>query len=356
MRKQVSACLVVLLTLLSISPALAAAKPIAKDGSKCTVRHVQTKISGKYFVCTLLGSKMTWQRSVAAIEKSIWMDLQKRRNAQSDTSTALDIHYSPTVNRKFTNAILSGVNSAAKLWQEQYLPKKPLPTFFFSEKDRQWFIDEMKVLNVYSEEQVAHFDEEILRNGNRASWAGVTGTNGQTWMLFMVGSGRKDLDRNIAEVPAHEYTHLAQFTIAESNQDELTCWQIEGGAAFYGSYLGSKTSEELVDSLQERNTNPGFKDFPGMISTPSNQIEKILEKLGPRYDHNECGPNGAYSIGSTAHEYLYLLKGHDGIIALLKEVSLTGDYQKAIEVIYGKPWPVLRKEMANYIRLVIAQN
>jgi hypothetical protein len=339
-----------------VTPAVAATKSVVKVGVKCLNRHAATKVGDKYFVCTLLNSKMTWQPSVTAIEKSIWTDLQSRRNAQGEIKTTLDIHYSPTVNRQFTDAILAGVNSAAKLWQKQYLPKTPLPTFFFSERDRQWFIDETKASNLFSEEQLSHFDDEVSRNGDRASWAGITGTNGQIWMLFMVGSGRTDLDRNVAEVPAHEYTHLAQFSIAESNQDELTCWQVEGGAAFYGTYLGSNSPQELLNSTKERNSDPGFKGFPGMINTPSNQFENILDKLGPRYNHNECGPDGAYSIGSTAHEYLYTLKGHDGIITLLKSVSTLGDYQKAVEATYGKPWPVLRKEIANYIRLVVAQN
>ena len=356
MRKTCASLLIVALTLLSVNTASSASITPAKLGAKCVNRHAETKVAGKYFVCTLLNSKMTWQPSVAAIEKSIWLDLQKRRSAQKDATTVLDIHYSPTVNRKFTDAILAGVNSAAKLWQDQYLPKSPLPTFFFSEKDRQWFIDEMKSAGLFSDEQVSHFDNEIIRNGDRASWAGITGTNGQIWMLFMVGTGRAELDRNIAEVPAHEYTHLAQFSVTEQNQDELTCWQVEGGAAFYGSYLGSKTAQELADSAKERNGDRGDDGYQGMINTDPKEFEKLLDKFGPRYNHNKCGPDGAFQIGSTAHEYLYTLKGHDGIIDFMKNVSAEGDYKKAVQITYGKPWPTLRKEIANYMRLVVAQN
>ena len=343
-------------------PAKAPSKPIqpnpvsAKLGDQCAIKRAEAKDGDKALVCTAIDGKMTWQPSVAAIEKSIWLDIQKRRSAQNDASAVLDIHYSPTVNRKFTDAILAGVNSAAKLWQGQYLPKSPLPTFFFSEKDRQWFIDEMRKTKLYSEDQIAHFDDEVSRNGNRGSWAGITGTNGQIWMLYMVGSGRTDLDRNVAQVPAHEYTHLAQFAITEKNQDELTCWQVEGGAAFYGLYLSANSPQDLVDSIKERNSERGFLDFNGMTSIPPTEFENWLDKFGPRYNHNRCGPDGAYSIGSTAHEYLYTLKGHDGIIDFMKNVSSEGDYQKAIEMTYGKPWPTLRKEIANYMRLVVAQN
>ncbi len=356
MRKTFAVLLSVTLSLFSAAPTSAATKPVVKLGAKCLNRHAATKVADKYFVCTLLNSKMTWQPSIAAIEKSIWLDLQKRRNAQSDAQTVLDIHYSPTVNRKFTDAILTGVNSAAKLWQSQHLPKTPLPTFFFSEKDRQWFIDEMKSVGLFSDEQVMHFDDEIKRNGDRASWAGVTGTNGVTWMLFMVGTGRVELDRNIAEVPAHEYTHLAQFSVTQQNQEELTCWQVEGGASFYGSYLGSKTAQELADSTKERNGDRGDDGFEGLINTNPKEFEKMLDKFGPRYNHSKCGPDGAFQIGSAAYEYLYTLKSHDGVIEFMKNVSAEGDYQKAVQITYGKPWPTLRKEIANYIRLVVAQN
>lgn len=353
MRKILTAVVVCLISTSMTGNSFAA--PI-KVGAKCLNRHAETKVGTKYLVCTLLNSKMTWQPSIAATEKSIWYDLKNRRNSQQEATTVLDIHYSPTVNRKFTAAILEGVNSAARLWQNQYLPASPLPTFFFSEKDRQWFIDELKSVGLFSEQQISNFDSEIIRNGNRASWAGVTRTNGQTWMLFMIGTGRLDLDRNIAEVPAHEYTHLAQFSITEQNQDELTCWQVEGGASFYGLYLGSATVQGLADSIKDRNGDRGDDGFQGLINTDPKEFEKLLDKFGPKYNHNKCGPDGAFQVGSTAYEYLYTLKGHDGIIEFMKNVSAEGDYQKAALVTYGKPWPALRKEIANYMRLVVAQN
>ena len=327
-----------------------------KVGTTCPHWNIEKKVKGRVYVCSKFGKKLNWQPSVAEIQKTIWRDLQKRKSAQPSVSTSLDIHYSPTVNREFAATILRGIDSSAQLWQAQYLPKSPLPTLFFSENDRDWFIQEMTKLDLYSEKQLSNFDNEILRNGNRASWAGVTGEGGQTWLVFMIGTGRTAVDRNMVEVSAHEYTHLAQFSIADKNQEQLTCWQVEGGAYFYGAYVGSKTIKNLLSSNLERNNDSGYEGFGGILNTPSNQFENLMESFGPNYDHTKCGPNGAYPIGSVAHEYLYTLKGHDGIIELIRNVAESGNFESAVQETYGKKWPILRKEIANYLRLVASQS
>lgn len=327
-----------------------------KVGSTCPHWHIEKKVNGKLYLCSKMGKKLTWQPSVAEIQKTIWRDLQKRKTAQPSVRTSLDIHYSPTVSREFAAAILRGIDSSAQLWQQQYLPKSPLLTLFFSEKDRDWFISEMKALGVASEMQLANFDNEVVRNGDRASWAGVTGEGGVTWLVFMVGTGRTEIDRNMIEVSAHEYAHLAQFAIADRNQEILSCWQVEGGAAFYGGYVGSKSIKDLLSSNQVRNNDRGSDGFEGIINTPAGEIEPLLDSFGPNYNNQKCGPDGAFFLGSIAHEYLYTLKGHDGIIALLKNVAAEGNFEVASLKTYGKSWPVLRKEIASYVRLLVSQS
>lgn len=327
-----------------------------KVGATCPHWHIEKKVNGKAFVCSKLGKKLSWQPSVAEIQKTIWRDLQKRKTAQPSVSTSLNIHYSPTVSREFAAAILRGIDSSAQLWQGQYLPKSPLLTLFFSEKDRDWFIEEMKALGVNSEMQLENFDDDVLRNGDQASWAGVTGEGGVTWLVFMVGTGRTEVDRNMIEVSAHEYAHLAQFSIADRNQEILSCWQVEGGAAFYGGYVGSKSIKDILSSNKARNNDRGSDGFKGIVLTPAGEIEALLDSFGSNYDHRKCGPDGAFFLGSIAHEYLYTLKGHDGIIAFLKNVAEEGNFESAVLKTYGKSWPVLRKEIANYVRLLVSQS
>lgn len=354
MRKILVASLVATLTLVSLTPTLAA--PKVAIGSKCSKVGQSSKIGTQVVLCTNFNKKLTWQPSVAAIQLAIWNDLQKLQSAQPDVSTSLEIHRSPNANKVVADTIIAGVNSAARLWQTIYLPEKPLPTLFFSEKDRDWFINEMKTIGVYSENQLKNFDNEISRNGNRANSAGVTGDGGRLWMTYAIGTSRTTPDVGDAQVSAHEYTHLAQNALVSQAREATTCWQIEGGAYFYGIYLGAKSPVQLQKFTKLRNSDPGFLDFPGVMQSSNANWEAYLDRFGANYDSSKCGPNGAYAIGSLAHEYLYSLKGHAGIISMLQKTADSRDFASAIMDVYGKPWPVIRKEIANYIQLVIAQN
>ena len=344
------------------APAKAPSKPqpaapiAAKLGDACSTNRAEGKDGDQALVCTTLGNKMSWQPSVAAIQLAIWSDLQKLQAANPDVTTSLEIHQSPNANKDIAKAIIGGVNSAAKLWQRQYLPEKPLPTLLYSEKDRQWFIDRMNSLNVYSTKQLSNFDNEVSRNGNRANGAGITGDGGRLWMTFMIGTAKTKQDNMDSQIPAHEYTHLAQHAIAPDPKNALTCWQVEGGGFFYGIFLGAKSADQVKTYTQQRNTDPGFANFPGLVQSRDANWEKYLDQFGPNYQNTPCGPNGAYAVGSVANEYLYSLKGHDGIISMFQKTSETGDFTVAVEQVYGKPWPTLRKEIADYIQLVIAQN
>lgn len=345
-----------LLVLCILVAPLADASTVVKVGSECKKVKELQKIGQDILICTKVDGKLTWQPSVAQIEERIWTDLQSRRSAMPDAAASLEIHFSPTVNKKIANVLLNGVNQAAKLWQVQYLPEKPLPTLLFTEKDRDWFISEMKSLNVYSENQLSHFDDEVKRNKDRANWAGVTGDGGRIWMTYMIGTGKKAADSLDAQVAAHEYTHLAQNAIASDNFDALTCWQVEGGAAFYGLFLGVSSKGQLAEFTKQRNTSSNFGGWRGVINQSPSGWEKLLDSFGPNYNHYGCGPDGAYQVGGIANEYLYSLKGHDGIIAMLTATSKDGNFQSAIEKTFGKPWPTIRKEMSNYLKLVVAQN
>lgn len=321
-------------------------------GKSCTKERAQAKVAKDILICTKLDSKLSWQPSVSQIEERAWREIQSARASQVDVSTSLEVYFSPTVNKNSANEILKSINEAAKLWQKQYLPEKLLPALFFTEKDREWFIATMQKIGVYSEHQLSNFDDEVSRNGNRGNWAGVTGDGGRLWMTYMIGTARGKSDSNDLQVAAHEYTHLAQNAL--SARENLSCWQIEGGAFFYGMFVGARTPKEIKAFAQVRNTEPYFGGFTGLVKQSPNSFPKLIDNFQSP-DNNMCGPDGAYPVGSAMHEYLFSLKGHTGIIEMLQNSAAEGDFYKGIEKTYGKPWPMLKSELANYLKLVVAQ-
>lgn len=345
---------VLALTSLSISPAIASSKSIPKIGSSCAKEKSQQRINSVTLVCTKLDSKLTWQPSILQIQLNIWRDLRAQEAASTEASPALNVYMSPTVNIDSANQILRSLNQAAKLWQAQYLPQQPLPTFFFTEKDRNWAIEKFKDLDLKSDGFLTGFDDEVNRNGSRGNWAGITGENGKLWMSYMIGS-EKLPDSNDLQVAAHEYTHLAQFSIASSGASELSCWQVEGGAYFYGIYLGATSESQLRSFIKERNTQKYFLGFSGLSRQSPKNWAKLIDQFGTGYDSRKCGPDGAYPVGSAMHEYLYSLKGHAGIIKMIESVSTQKDFYKGVEQVYGKDWSTLKGELVKYLKISVAQ-
>ena len=355
--KKVCVSLLLVASLLSINLKLQSAfgaNTTPKADKTCAKEKASVKLGKITLICTKIDSKLSWQPSVAQIQLNIWKDLKSKRSSLPEVATALEIHLSPTVSVDSANQILESFNQAAKLWQTQYLPKKPLPTIFFTEKDRDWVVEKFKKLGLYSENFIANFDDEVSRNSDRSNWAGITGENGNLWMSYMVGT-RKETDSNDLQVAAHEYTHLAQFSIASNQVSKLSCWQVEGGANFYGLYLGATNEKQLQDFVKERNTQPFFLGFTGLNKQPSKNWPKLIDSFGPNFDSTKCGPDGAYPVGSVMHEYLYTLKGHAGIIQMLKDVSSENYFEKGIEKTYGKKWITLKSEAIKYIKTLVAQ-
>jgi hypothetical protein len=326
-----------------------------KVDKTCVKVKATAKLGKLTLICTKLDSKLSWQPSVAQIQANSWKDLKSISSLLPNVTTALDIHLSTTVSVVSANQILESFNQAAKLWQTQYLPVKPLPTIFFTEKDRDWVVEKFENLGLYSENFIANFDDEVNRNGSRSNWAGITGENGKLWMSYMVGT-QKESDSNDFQVAAHEYTHLAQFSIASNQMSELSCWQVEGGAYFYGLYLGATSEKQLKEFIKERNTQPFFLGFSGLNKQPSNNWAKLIDSFGPDFDSTKCGPDGAYPVGSVLHEYLYTLKGHAGIVQMLKDVSTEKDFYKGIEKTYGKKWITLKGDLVKYLKTTVSQS
>ena len=321
----------------------------------CIKERAKATLGSLTLICTKIDSKLTWQPSVAQIQLNIWRDLRAQKASLPDAPPALDVFLSPTVNLVSANQILESLNQAARLWQKEYIPPQALPTLFFTEQDRNWAIEKFADLGLSANGFASSFDDEVKRNGKRSNWAGVTGENGKIWMSYMVGS-EKISDANDFQVAAHEYTHLAQFNIASSGMSELSCWQVEGGANFYGLYLGASSESQLRAFIKERNTQPFFLGFSGLYKQSSKNWANLIDKFGPNYDSLKCGPDGAYPVGSVMHEYLYSLKGHAGIIKMIKSVAGEKDFQKGVEKVYGKKWIVLKSDLVKYLKTLVAQS
>ena len=353
------------------------ATPIAQPSPKitlndsCTNRYEKILIDGNQAMCTLLNSKLIWQKdSFEALTKT-WIVIQKIKNDNSLPSVELEIKYSPTVSKNYADIQLKGLLDGAKFWQKEFLPKSPMPVLLYSEKDRSWYEQQFREMGI-SEEVIASklsaFDAEVYRNNALMNVAGMNGASGKIWFEFAIGSDfstnktwetKRASELNSLKVGPHEYTHSAQYEVIVDALDSVPCWFLEGGAEFYGMVLGAPNSQVLKEMRYQQVWEPYRLNFPGMSFEPTYGWEKFLENNkefsnGDELD-GQCGPNGAYPVGSVATQYLFELKGQEGIIQFMQQIRISKNWKYSLLKVYGIPWEQMKSEMAAYIRLIVAQ-
>ena len=329
------------------------------SGTPCKVEMSQVVFQGKYFICTTLEGRNTWQVDTLQNLKYIWNDVHKLSLKKPLPTAALELRKTSNVNEVIETAIFNSLKDASRFWQDQYLPKTPLPVLFFTEKDREWFGSQMRKMGLEEkcvQQQLNQFDDEVKRNGDHVNAAGYAGCGPVTFFDFYIGTARNEIGLNDLKVGAHEYTHSGQFgALTPEGADFAPCWFIEGGAEFYGTVLGARDITDLKNNTHDQVWGDYYLSNLMMGERNQSNLEAFLESNGNNYNHQECGPNGAYPVGAQATAYLYLLKGQPGIINFIDAINKTHDYKLAIEQSYGITWEQMKKEMAAYIRLVVAQ-
>jgi hypothetical protein len=330
---------------------------------KCSKPLQTLKINGATAICTVLNGEKKWLPDSFQDLTKIWRSVSNEKKSSNPSTLALEITYSPTVNRKIADSIASGVKDAALFWQRTFILDRPFKVLFITEKDRNWFNAQQIAMELSEREiefELKMFDNEVKRNGKLANAAGLTGGSPEkAYLLFYIGTGRKNPDVNSAKVAAHEYTHIGQMEISNrSNGEDVPCWTLEGGAEFYGKVLSAKNLSELKEMHREHVWGRYEKNFK-VATEPKGGWAKFFEDNGPRTtdpDYGQtCGINGSYAAGALGTQYLYMKKGHAGMVEFFRTSTETKDYKSAILSVYGITWEEMKREIAQYIRLVVAQ-
>lgn len=330
---------------------------------KCSKPLQTIRINGSTAICTVVNGEKKWLPDSFQDLTKIWRSVNNEKKGGDPSTLTLEITYSPTVNRKIADSIASGVKDAALFWQRTFILDRPFKVLFITEKDRKWFNTQQIAMELSEREieaELQMFDDEVKRNGKLANAAGLTGgSQDKAYLLFYIGTGRTKPDVNSAKVAAHEYTHIVQMEISNrDNGEDVPCWTLEGGAEFYGKVLSAKNLSDLKEMQREHVWGRYGKNFK-VATEPKGGWEKFFEENGPRTTDPDyaqtCGINGSYAAGALGTQYLYMKKGHEGLVDFFRISTEAKDYKSAILSVYGITWEEMNREIAQYIRLVVAQ-
>jgi hypothetical protein len=333
-------------------PAPVSAAPAAKLGAKCAFVGKTAKSGSTKLVCAKRRGALVWTKAPApkpssptqsvppvvtlsTTAENAFRAITSAAAAAPKASAALDVRRSPNATGPWVEWTVTNLALAVNLWAPQYLPSSPLPQLFFTEKDREWFEQQLRV-EQFAERDIAaqlkQFDDFL---GNNMTWAGATGSDGHVLNTYTRLTTNTDVDRDygVRQGPPHEWTHMAQMIY----RDKMPCWFTEGSAMFYGIVLASTDATDFwamrLQLIGDR-FNGSTRAF--IADIPSGGWPAWLEANDVDYDHSKCGPNGAYAVGAVLTEYLVSLKGHQGVVDFMTKTGMDGyTWQSAMVEVFG---------------------
>jgi len=151
----------------------------------------------------------------------------------------------------------------------------------------------------------------------------------------------------------HEFTHNIFYEQSEKYQNFMPCWQIEGGAEFFGilianrldidAYIQSRNFKFETDFLKLNELKWNIDDWINFL----NEIDRsdISDRQG-----DTCGPvrPKIYAHSVLANEYLVSKVGIPGYLKLIRDASTTS-WSEAVKRTFGMEKKEFYREMAKYM-------
>lgn len=164
----------------------------------------------------------------------------------------------------------------------------------------------------------------------------------------------------------HEYFHSVQQNILKKRfRSNIACWFLEGGSEYFGLLTSTHGDAELFLKLR-RQTILGAPERRRPDVTAEELSKWISDatvawQLSPEAWAENCSPfwrNGLYHDGILATEWLIDRIGVDGVIALLKDATVTS-WTEAFEKRVGLPIKESNRLIGEYMlkeRLIAQEN
>lgn len=361
-----------------------------KLGAACKKEGQVSSLSGKKLICQRKGSKLIWTESSKGktkpsarpapvttvspnpvVEPSIEplksKSISERWNA-IDTSalnvfnqwatreipTRHNIKIIWTLSDKAdvpaSEEIKRRYDLAARFWAPYSTVTKDFKVLIANHNEAKWICDIKKEWLQINQDDC----EEIESNG-RASipTAGQLQNRNRNVDMYQV--------RNLAEMNTrffygrveHEFTHNIFYEQSERYQKFMPCWQIEGGAEYFGILIANRLDPNSF--IQARNIALET-DFLG-LGEKSWKVEDWVNYLNEtdrsqiaNRQGDTCGPvrPKIYHLVILANEYLVLKLGIPGYLQLIKDADQSS-WADTVQKTFGVEKQIFYREMASYM-------
>ena len=379
---KVSLLALVLTLVFSGSSAIAAPNP--KTGASCTKSGLVKTYQGKKFTCKSSGKKLVWSKGVSTKSTSGASTPGASTSGASTPGSTQASRPTPdlTLAQKWAatgSQALEGFNQAFPQKSAQYptletvwrISEQVNPRI--STEIQRQYKESIDFWTVYTKHQgvlqviVGTLDDvefickwrssylemqhpdcnKNFRTDKTRRWDAHTtqSLTKATDFYFMTDPATLTAPDFLPRVP-HEFFHNVQWAQTVRYKSLLPCWAQEGGAEYFGILVSSQGD---LEEFLKRRYQPLTDRRGKLMSTQLTQVNWKEWLISADMSCQSVNPDGIYSYGLLATEYLNIKLGTAGLLALYRDSDALG-WDKAIEKAFGKSKSEAYDEIAAYMR------
>jgi hypothetical protein len=349
-----------------------AASPV-KANTACTKKGVTKVSAGKKYTCVLKGKKLVWSKGIPTSESkkseikpppSIaerW-DLVDQsalkvfnewapREIPKEHSIKIEYVLSSKADLEAAEEIKRRYDLAARFWAPYSTVTKQFKVLIANHNEKKWLCD-IKLAWL----QINQPDCESIESGGRVNipTAGQSQKGNRNVDMYQV-KNRTELDTRffIGRID-HEFTHNIFYEQSEQYQQFMPCWQIEGGAEFFGiliatrldssAYIQARNFKFEADFLNLNEQNWKLDDWIKFL----NEIDQtdVANRQG-----DTCGAvrRKIYNHAILANEYLVSKVGIPGYLKLIRDAS-GSSWNETVKNTFGVEKQAFYRDMAAYMQ------
>ena len=367
-----------------------AASPV-KANASCTKKGSSKISAGKKYTCVQKGKKLVWSKgvSIAAPAQSPsptpspsaspsptptptetqraltiaerWDLLDQNalkvfnewapREIPKEHSIKIEYVLSSKADIEAAEEIKRRYDLVARFWAPYSTVTKQFKVLIANHNEKKWLC-EIKL----SWLQMIQPDCETIESGGRSDipTAGQSQKGNRNVDMYQVKNRAEMETRFFIGRVEHEFTHNIFYEQSEQYQQYMPCWQIEGGAEFFGILSATRLDPNAY--IQARN----FKfeaDFLNLNEQNWNLDEwiKFLNEIDqtdvPNRQGDTCSAvrRKIYNHAVLANEYLVSKVGIPGYLKLIRDAS-NSSWNATIKNTFGVEKQVFYKDMAQYMK------
>ena len=259
------------------------------------------------------------------------------------------VELSPHAQQTLADATLKDLQKGARFWQAFTSSSSKIHMVFADRSDLNWFQEEM----IKWQPNNTGWLERIMTLAKERPEAQYAGANGgdiqnNSLFFFLPGTGTVSTSSGWLGSGPHEWTHSAQQAIS-GDIYKLPCWFKEGQATLYGNAISNNSRSDWA-AHWKRELNTIAKDnYPDFYKINTVDLTSWFQKHTYNMPNNVCGPDGVFSIGPIATEYLVGTLGVNKVNDLVAQLSTGGKWEPYLEKLIGKPIDQIMSEIVAYV-------